>query len=296
MFSIVIPTYNRCSIVRNLVANLSKQLRDNDEVIVVDDGSTDETFEELSALPFEWLRVYKIPNSGGPARPRNIGYHKAKNNWVCFLDSDDWWGDSKLEKLREALCRKEKSIAFLYHNAIGSKSGRIFGKPLYNKSKIYIFTRNSVAMSSLTINKAFFSGNRDIFDEKNSSSSIEDTIFMYELFYNDLPCIYMPKCLSVYTEESGDSISQSHQQLAKLYAYHNSNPYNISWLHLFIISGYWRTRLFLSKRNLKNITKKDGYLSASVMFYFFQIPISILVLIYTRIYVDHIKLDKKKLN
>ena len=289
MFSIVIPTYNRCSIVINLITNLSMQIQDGDEVIVIDDGSTDETFEELSVLPFEWLRIYKIPNSGGPARPRNIGFRKAKNSWVCFLDSDDWWGDTKLDQLRVELSGKEKNIAFSYHNAIGSKSGRIFGKPLYNKSTVYMFTRNSIVMSSLTINKILFDNHKYIFNEEESSSSIEDTVFMYELFYNDLPHIYISKCLSVYTEESSDSISQSHQQLDKLYMYHHKNPYNIPWFYSFIVRSYWETRSLLSKRN---INRKKSYLGYNIKLYLLKIPISTLVLLYTRIYVDHVQLKK----
>jgi glycosyltransferase involved in cell wall biosynthesis len=296
MFSIIIPTYNRCNITLNLVMSLSAQVRDNDEVIVIDDGSDDDTFKVLSTLPFEWLKVYTILNSGGPATPRNIGYHKASNNWVCFLDSDDWWGNGKLDQLRSNLFGKEKEIAFSYHNAIGSKTKRIFGRQLYNKSEIYKFTRNSIVMSSLTINKKYFSDRSFIFDESEKSSSIEDTIFAYELFFYKMPYVYIAQCLSVYAESSFDSISQSHQQLDKLYLYHRSNPYNLSWIKSLIIRSYWKSRLKFSMRRLKGSSQKNKTRNTDALLLIFQMPISIIVLLYTRIYVDKFKIKSKNGN
>ena len=293
MFSIIIPTYNRCNITLKLIMSLSEQVRDNDEVIVIDDGSDDNTFKVLSALQFEWLKVYTIPNSGGPAIPRNIGFNKAINNWVCFLDSDDWWGDGKLELLKSNLSGKEEEMAFSYHNGIGSKTKRIFGRQLYNKSEIYNFTRNSILMSSLTINKRFFSDRSFIFDESEKSSSIEDTIFAYELFFYKMPYVYIDQCLSVYTESSADSISQSHQQLDKLYLYHKGNPYNLSWIKSLIIRSYWKSRLKSSMRSIKDSSKKEKIFNLDVLLLFFQIPLSMIVFFYTRVYVDKVKIKTK---
>jgi glycosyltransferase involved in cell wall biosynthesis len=91
MFSVVIPTYNRSSILKRSLAHLLKLdgIRDC-EVIVVDDGSTDETAAVLAefrqAAP-DILRVFKLPN-GGPARARNHGVQAAKKDRILFVDDD----------------------------------------------------------------------------------------------------------------------------------------------------------------------------------------------------------------
>ena len=292
MFSIIIPTYNRLDSVINLVNSLSKQIKAGDEIIVIDDGSTDNTFGMLMQLPFEWLRVYQISNSGGPARPRNIGYHKAKNNWVCFLDSDDWWVSEKLYQLRNHLAGQEKFAAFSYHNAFGSKSKRIFGNHLYQNSDVYTFTRNPIVMSSLTVNKLFFDHDRDLFDERDAASSIEDTIFAYELCFNNMPYIYIDKCLSVYTEASSDSISQSHHQFTKMYLYHNKNPYDLHWINSSLIKAFWKTKSTIPLISIKNSMRKKRF-SLSCIFY---IPLMIIILFYTRIWIDIGKLPSTKKN
>lgn len=279
----------------NLIISLSKQVKAGDEIIVIDDGSTDNTFDMLMILPFEWLRVYKVSNSGGPARPRNIGYHKAKNNWVCFLDSDDWWVNEKLDQLRTHLSGQERFVAFSYHNALGSKSKRIFGNHLYNNSDIYTFTRNPIVMSSLTVNKLFFDNDRDLFDELDASSSIEDTIFAYELSFNNMPYIYIDKCLSIYTEASFDSISQSHHQLIKMYLYHKNNPYNLHWINSSLIKAYWKARSTFPLKNIKNPMRKKSF-SLNSLFGIFYIPLMVTILLYTRIWVDIIKLPSSKNN
>jgi glycosyltransferase involved in cell wall biosynthesis len=92
--SVIIPTYNRAPLVSRAVRSALAALSPGDEVIVVDDGSTDQTEAALAAFQ-ERIRYVRIPH-GGAAVSRNRGIVEARCPFVAFLDSDDEWFSDKL--------------------------------------------------------------------------------------------------------------------------------------------------------------------------------------------------------
>ena len=93
--SIVIPTYNRKDLAQRAIRSVIAQVGASFEVIVVDDGSTDGTFEAL-AKAFPSVRMLRTENKG-PAAARNRGIEIAEAPWIAFLDSDDEWKPGKLK-------------------------------------------------------------------------------------------------------------------------------------------------------------------------------------------------------
>lgn len=109
--SVVIPTYNRAHLVPNAVRSVLSTTRDGDEVIVVDDGSTDDT--ERALAPWrEHIRYVRVPN-GGAGAARNHGVRIATKPLVAFLDSDDEWLPDKLE-LQRGLMAARPDILFCF--------------------------------------------------------------------------------------------------------------------------------------------------------------------------------------
>lgn len=95
--SVIIPTYNRSDLLKQAIDSVLAQTFSDYEVIVVDDGSTDDTglmMKDYSAL----VRYVKIAHTGLPAVARNVGLHMAQGDYISFLDSDDLWVPKKLEK------------------------------------------------------------------------------------------------------------------------------------------------------------------------------------------------------
>lgn len=92
--SIVIPAYNAARTIAATLASIRAQTYAPDEVIVVDDGSTDETGQ--IAVRYG-ARVVRQPN-GGVSHARNTGVAAARNEWVAFVDADDTWSPEKLER------------------------------------------------------------------------------------------------------------------------------------------------------------------------------------------------------
>jgi glycosyltransferase involved in cell wall biosynthesis len=103
--SVIIPTYNLASHLTEAVASVRDQHCPNLEIIVVDDGSTDDTAKVLDALAATGdLRWFHQDNAGAAAA-RNRGIQEAQGEWIAFLDADDLWLSGKLaaqfEKLRQ---------------------------------------------------------------------------------------------------------------------------------------------------------------------------------------------------
>lgn len=95
--SVVIPTYNRASSIVKAVASVQRQTQPVGEIIVVDDGSTDETVPLLQSLDDPRLKIIRHETNRGAPAARNTGISKGQGDYVAFLDSDDLWHDSKVE-------------------------------------------------------------------------------------------------------------------------------------------------------------------------------------------------------
>jgi len=94
--SVVIPTYNRAPLLREAVASVLNQTYQDWELIVADDGSTDETRDYLAGVRDPRVRPLFLDHTGNAARARNAGVASARGSWIAFLDSDDVWLPEKL--------------------------------------------------------------------------------------------------------------------------------------------------------------------------------------------------------
>ena len=99
LVSIIIPMYNAEHYISDTLNSVKKQTYKNYEVIVIDNASTDSSvlIVENMKSNFNNLKIVRSTlNSGGPARPRNIGIEHASGEFIAFLDSDDLWMPEKL--------------------------------------------------------------------------------------------------------------------------------------------------------------------------------------------------------
>jgi glycosyltransferase involved in cell wall biosynthesis len=95
--SVIIPTRNRWAMLSRAALPTALAQRDVDlEIVVVDDGSTDETPAQLAGATDRRLRVVRRERSGGMAVARNAGIEVARGEWIAFLDDDDLWAPRKL--------------------------------------------------------------------------------------------------------------------------------------------------------------------------------------------------------
>lgn len=117
-FSVIVPLYNKADYVERTLASVFAQHFEDYEVIVVDDGSTDNSYEVAStaAQGHAQCRIVRQDNAG-VAAARNRGVQLAGGDYVCFLDSDDWWDTDFLVEIQRliALCPDAGLYATSYY-------------------------------------------------------------------------------------------------------------------------------------------------------------------------------------
>jgi glycosyltransferase involved in cell wall biosynthesis len=122
--TVVIPTLNRWQLLSTGALRSALDQEDVEvEVVVVDDGSTDETPVGLAALDDNRVRVVRHEQAGGLARARNAGIAAAQTEWVAFLDDDDLWAPWKLRRQLDAAASEDAT--FVYSAALYVTGGQV---------------------------------------------------------------------------------------------------------------------------------------------------------------------------
>ena len=99
--SVIIPTYNRQATLERAIVSVLEQTYLNRELIVIDDGSTDDTQRIINKYQNKIRYFSKL--HGGVSAARNLGLEKSEGAWIAFLDSDDYWLPTKLERQMQFL-------------------------------------------------------------------------------------------------------------------------------------------------------------------------------------------------
>jgi len=158
MISVIIPTFNRAAFLKKAIESVLSQTYKDFELIIVDDGSYDETPEMLKGFGNR-IRYIREENKG-VASSRNLGIENSKRSFIAFLDSDDWWDKKKLEiqlkKMQEA-----PDYLISHTDEVWYKNGKLLNqKKKHRKSNGYIFDKClslcSVSMSTVMIRRELF--------------------------------------------------------------------------------------------------------------------------------------------
>ncbi len=118
-FSIVIPIYNAEKSLKKCLDSVNAQTFQNYEVILIDDGSTDQSLSICKSYEIQnkKFRVFHQENAG-PSIARNAGLDNAEGNWICFVDSDDSIEASYLQDIQDAVQRYDADAVFIGYNKV----------------------------------------------------------------------------------------------------------------------------------------------------------------------------------
>lgn len=129
LVSVIMPAYNAIKTVADSIKSLQAQSLASFELIVVDDGSTDGTCQEVERFAAHDSRIRLLrmaQNSGSPSAPRNLALQHATGRFIAFLDADDKWKPSKLER-QVAFMKETGAVISCTGYDVCDESGRLVG-------------------------------------------------------------------------------------------------------------------------------------------------------------------------
>jgi glycosyltransferase involved in cell wall biosynthesis len=264
LFSIIIPIYNSSHTIGKTINSVLRQTYRNYEIIIIDDGSTDNTLNILKKIKDKRIRIFKIKRSGGPAKPRNYGISKSKSNWICFLDSDDLWEKNKLSIISKQI--KKKNFDILCHNEYLCSLNKIniskYGPFKKNFYKNLLINGNSLSTSAVTVSKKFLKKNNLKFNESKKFVSVEDYDLWMLIANKKANFLFIDDVLGTYIIHD-KGISQNNKKhlnnlknLLKNHVYHVQNfESNKKSLWLYFEKKIYLLSLFDNFKKNKSITK-----------------------------------------
>lgn len=201
--SVIIPTYNRADLLPDTLESVLGQTLTNIEVIVVDDGSTDNTAEVVAAISDARLRYIKNDRTGLPAAGRNVGIRAAKADLLAFVDSDDLWLPEKLAVQKRHMDEHpEVQWCFTHHGFLDHPGGSVesCALPLLPPPGPERFARllgcNFVASPTVLVRRALLERTGP-FDEDPALRFVEDWELWLRLEAAS-PGVFLPEELALY--------------------------------------------------------------------------------------------------
>lgn len=161
LFSIIIPSYNRAGYLPKAIDSVIHQTFDDWELIVVDDGSKDNSKEVVLSYKDERIR-YLYQDNAERSAARNNGIKNAKGTYICFLDSDDYFLPTRLEGIKQFIDVCNQKQALFYTAIIFDKDGVLKERAELKRdgNNVFDFVANAIIGTPQTcIHKALLESN-----------------------------------------------------------------------------------------------------------------------------------------
>ena len=288
-FSIIIPVYNAAEFLQQCLDSISVQICTDFEVLLVDDGSNDNSVEICNKyLSDNRFRLIKKVN-GGVSSARNVGLCMAKGEYMLFIDSDDVLPDDALLNFQNSILRNNNDVDFIFgRTATFNKDINCFA---YNCSEygcsvqskpnlMFLWVENHItnAVWGAIYKTSIVKENKIKFDENLCMG--EDGDWLYKFLLNAKKYNYVNTCVYLYRQ---DETASNYKKTGFKYAFSSWN-YQSRWYDYFIenynevdkkqilskfANGYLSTTLRISsleksdKKKMKDLFMKKDYILKS---------------------------------
>lgn len=215
LFSVIIPCYNSEPYIHRCLTSLMNQTYKNWEAIIVDNHSEDRTIERIKEFDDDRIQHHFIHNEGIIAKSRNYGIQFAKGQFICFLDSDDWWKANKLEVCKE-YCVSDN--IFIYHdfkffrekkNALRARYAFCRELPAKDRVKDLLCGGNTIGASTVCLSRELL--NRHLSCEEKRAAGVEDFDLWLRILKDDtVKAIHLNQVLGYYYVGNTFSASREH--------------------------------------------------------------------------------------
>ena len=210
-FSVIVSVYNKEGFIESTLKSVLQQSFTNFELIVINDGSTDNSLAIINGLNDERIRVFSQENKGA-SETRNLGFEKATSKYIALLDGDDLWESNYLETVFEAIkTYSEESvfataIAHKYPKKVVPVTYNFEAKAVYN---VLDYFQNSLKHQILTSSSIVFKKDcltlTGVFDSELKSGEDTDLWIRFGLHF---PIVFVNKILAYYVHNA-NSLSNS---------------------------------------------------------------------------------------
>lgn len=241
-FSLIVPLYNAEKTICRCVDSILRQLYDDFEIILIDDGSVDNGYEICVNYKKEdkRIRIYRQDNSG-PSVARNLGIEKANGEWICFIDSDDYISDNYLSELNALITRNDNlDMIFMgfYKDDMQKKATEIMLPDDCDSKGIELVTRLvKQGMFGYTWIKIFKREKIKTNRFRNDLKLFEDEIFTCETLPQCKNIAVLKKPLYHYVISSNDSLMN---RTYDDYCFKCDEVYKV-WKRLLMAQNGWKS-------------------------------------------------------
>ena len=152
LVSIITPAYNSAKFIAETIQSVQNQTYENWEMIIVDDGSSDETLAIVQAFIDEDKRIqcYKLAQNSGPAVARNFAIEKAKGAFMTFIDADDIWFPNFIENSIKTIEKTGNSFVFSSYKRSNESLEFVYSDFIVPEKVTYTDILKSNSISCLT--------------------------------------------------------------------------------------------------------------------------------------------------
>lgn len=282
--SIVLPVYNAAPFLKACVESIIPELNDNTEIVIVNDGSTDDSGEiaEQFARQYSSIKVEHKKNSG-QVETRNLGIRTASGEYVCFIDADDWvdygyYSEGLSCAIRESAdivmmgykhdtasgCYTKKFKAYLgsYNNnqiraivipaLAGIHYGNIINTSLWNK----IFKRELLLRNIDLVHRDLRNGEDSCLFIACLSDAEKLCVLDSGLFYH-----YVEHANQVSTKYDPLSLARSQRLYETVIKIGDAKCLNMQLLHELVFSQYWKILSQISKLDIIDFKEKKSLIN-----------------------------------
>ena len=217
--SVVVTAYNKGKFIGDSIKSVLSQEYGDFELIIIDDGSTDNTREIISSFSDERIRYHYQANSGLPACARNKGMSLSTGAYISLLDGDDFWYKGKLQKSKRVL-DDMPDVGLVWHNEAIVHNGRVLNYTSYKPyaDDMYerlLFEGKCLPVSAATMRREIFFKDGFKFSEDKRLFAIEDYEYWlrlskrYRLYYlpEVLGCYHVNERGAFFTSGGGNPVN-----------------------------------------------------------------------------------------
>jgi len=198
LFSVIIPSFNRSNFIVEAIESVIMQTYPNWEICIVDDGSTDNTYEKIKHLLANKKIKYQYQENQGQSVARNNGIKLAKGKYICFLDSDNAWLNDRLEIALSSIIENPESD-IIYGDSItidieGNEIARKKIKKYSGKITKELLKDNFVSMNAALAKKECF----DKLGMFNEEDRLAEDYELWLRFSTKYTFLHVPKFMAKY--------------------------------------------------------------------------------------------------